>query len=269
MTKHEASIAVITETETTHSYASTTHMEGWKAFCPPESVTGPQNKEAGVIMMVANELASVSKKRPDINGNDSVQTVWTEFTKHNLLVGGVYRRNKPFQPDLEKEEVNQLINQVLKASQTGKAVLLLGDLNLDHLNPNHKKKIEAADLLSAIESANMKHMPTGITWKSDGLFKICDCTINLVSHDPQDDQSKLVSSRVVAPLATLASCGCPKGHRTSTIDNVYISQSENATAVVLEDGISDHFPVLVSLESKVQEKKSKLETIFRRNFLEL
>ena len=101
LTKHEASIAVITETETTHTYASTTHMEGWKAFCPPESVTGPQNKEAGVIMMVANELASVSKKRPDINGNDSVQTVWTEFTKHNLLVGGVYRRNKPFQPDLD------------------------------------------------------------------------------------------------------------------------------------------------------------------------
>ena len=299
--KNNAKIAVLSETETTHSYASTTNIEGWRAFCPPECVSGPSGKE-----VVANDIASASIKRPDINGTDTVQTVWIEITSLNILIGGVYRRNKPSQPDLEREELNQLINQTLKAAQTGKSVLLLGDLNLDHQNPNHKKKTEAADLLSAIESANMKHMPTDITWKSDGLFKVCKCAIPSDSKDPYDhsklvssrvvapldtlascdcpkghrlcncvnlsdskdphDHSKLVSSRVVAPLAALAFCGCPKGQRTATIDNAYISRSENATAVVLENGISDHFPVKVSLEIKVPEKKPKLKTIWRRDF---
>ena len=95
------------------------------------------------------------------------------------------------QPDIEREEVNQLINQTLKAAQTGKSVLLLGDLNLDHHNPNHKKNNEAADLLSAIESASMQYLPTSITWKSDGLFKTCDCVISSDSKDPYDHR-KLV-----------------------------------------------------------------------------
>ena len=33
----------------------------------------------------------------------------------------------------------------------GKAVLLLGDTNLDHTNPEHKKKNEARDLLSIVD----------------------------------------------------------------------------------------------------------------------
>ena len=92
-----------------------------------------------------------------------------------LIVGGVYRRNRSSQPDLERDEMVQLTNQILKAAQTGKAVLLLGDLNLDHSNPDHKKKNEANDLLCAIEAATMRHLPTGITWKSDGYHKVCKC----------------------------------------------------------------------------------------------
>ena len=133
----------------------------------------------------------------------------------------------------------QLTNQILKAAQTGKAVLLLGDLNLDHSNPDHKKKNEANDLMCAIEAATMRHLPTGITWKSDGYHKVCKC---------------------------VAQCDCPKLQRTATIDNCYISNSESASAVVLEDALSDHFPILVGLDiNKKAKMTSKLKTIFRRD----
>ena len=146
--KHSISVAVITETETTHSIAETTSVEGFKAFCPPSSVTCPSNcKEVGVILMLSNELYPASKPRPDINGNDSVQTVWIELVKHDLLIGGVYRRARA-SAELEKEEFAQLSSQVLKAASSGKKVLLLGDTNIDHTNPKHKKTKEAKDLLS-------------------------------------------------------------------------------------------------------------------------
>jgi hypothetical protein len=239
MIKHQVSIAILSETETTHTYSATTHMEGFRALCPPKTVTGPPGKEVGVIMMVSADLASSAIQRPDINGSDTVQTVWTELTHLGLIVGGVYRRNRPSQPDLEREEMAQLTNQILKAAQTGKAILLLGDLNLDHSNPDHKKKNEANDLLCAIEAATMRHLPTGITWKSDGCHKVCNC---------------------VAP------CDCPKRQRTATIDNAYLSNSESASAVVLEDALSDHFPIMIRLDTNEKAKMtSKLKTIFRRD----
>jgi hypothetical protein len=239
MIKHQVSIAILSETETTHTYSATTHMEGFRALCPPKTVTGPPGKEVGVIMMVSADLASSAIQRPDINGSDTVQTVWTELTHLGLIVGGVYRRNRPSQPDLEREEMAQLTNQILKAAQTGKAILLLGDLNLDHSNPDHKKKNEANDLLCAIEAATMRHLPTGITWKSDGCHKVCNC---------------------VAP------CDCPKRQRTATIDNAYLSNSESASAVVLEDALSDHFPIMIRLDTNEKAKiTSKLKTIFRRD----
>ena len=56
-----------------------------------------------------------------------------------------------------------------------------------------------------------------------------------------------------------ASCGCPKGHLSSVIDNVYLTISEAASLHVLKDSLSDHFPILVNLATKM-ESKSKLST---------
>ena len=263
--KNQVSVAIITEAETTHAYAQTTHMDGFTAFCPPVSVTGPPGKECGVIMMIENNHASSAKLRPDINGIDTVQTVWTELIDQKVLIGGVYRRNRPSEPELEREEFDQLIKQILKAASTGKTILLLGDINLDHMNPDHRKSDMANELLLTIEAANMKHVQTDITWKSDGVFKLCKCATQSNLTLP-NNPGKLVFSRAVASLETLASCGCPKGHRTGTIDNVYITQTESATATVLDNGISDHFPVIVNLENKVQQKRSNLTTIWRRDF---
>ena len=56
LVKHDISIAILSETETTHSIAETTNIEGFKAFCPPTSVTGPSGKEVGVLILVSNNV---------------------------------------------------------------------------------------------------------------------------------------------------------------------------------------------------------------------
>ena len=88
--KHQISVAILTETETSHSVGQTTHIEGFQAFCPPPCVIGPYKKEVGVILLMSKEQSSDSKPRPDLNGNDSVQTIWIELKKYNLIIGGVY-----------------------------------------------------------------------------------------------------------------------------------------------------------------------------------
>ena len=57
--KNSVSNAVLTETETSHSIAETTNIEGYKAYCPPITVTGPRGKEVGVTMMISNSLIEV------------------------------------------------------------------------------------------------------------------------------------------------------------------------------------------------------------------
>ena len=245
LTKHHASVAVLSETETSHSIAETTSIEGFKAFCPPNSVTGPPGKEVGVILMISDKLAASARPRPDINGDDSVQTIWMEIGIHNLIIGGIYRRARS-SAELEKTEFIQLSNQIMKAASTGKKVLLLGDTNIDHNNPKHKKASEAEALLSDLEAANMRRLPCSLpTWKSYGRHKVCPCTKSVA-------------------------CDCPKSHLTSTIDNAYLSISECASLHVLEDAISDHFPILVNLDIKAKPKENaKTRTIYRRDISRL
>ena len=77
LVKNLVSVAVLTETETTHLTAASSNINGFKAFCPPTCVTGPPGKEVGVILLISEKLASASKPRPDLNSNDTIQTVWT------------------------------------------------------------------------------------------------------------------------------------------------------------------------------------------------
>ena len=148
------------------------------------------------------------------------------------MIGGVYRRGRSFDNELEKSECIQLNNQILKAAQSGKSILLMGDTNMDHTNPNHKRKHEAKELLSIIEAANMRRLPTGPTWKSFGLHKVCPCK---------------------------AACDCPKRQKVSTIDNAFLSLSEEGTIKVLNDSFSDHFPILANIKMQTKVKSSNLK----------
>ena len=95
--------------------------------------------------------------------------------------------------------------------------------------------------MSDLEAASVRWLPSSIpTWKSYGLHKSCKCSIKN------------------------ANCDCPKKHLTSIIDNAYLSISEAANFQVLDEAITDHFPILVSL-SVNKKSKGKLKTIYRRD----
>ena len=245
LVKYNVDIAILSETETSHAYAPTTNIDGFKSFCPPKYVTGPSGKEVGVIVLVSEKLASTCKIRPDINGSDTVQTVWIQFTNHDILIGGIYRRGRSLNNELEKLECVQLNSQILKAARSGMGVLLMGDTNMDHSNPNHRRKNEAKELLSIIEATNMRRLPTGPTCFR--LHKVCSC--------------KLKSLKTV--------CECPKRHKVSTIDNAFLSLSETGTIKVLDDSFSDHFPILATLTLQTKATGKNLKTTWRRDLSRL
>ena len=73
------------------------------------------------------------------------------------------------------------------------------------------------------------------------------------------------SENLTDPFA-FAACGCPKDYRVATIDNAYVSQSEDAKAEVLDEALTDHFPLLIRLKVEEAKEKSKLKTIYRRDY---
>ena len=89
-----------------------------------------------------------------------------------------------------------------------------------------------------LDMANMRHLPTGPTWKSHGLFKSCACSVTV--------------------------CDCPRLPRTSTIDNAFCSISVNAKIMLLNDTIADHSPLLVDMDVSLG-KKTALETTWTRD----
>ena len=159
------------------------------------------------------------------------------------MVGGVYRRCRTSN-DLEKLECSQLNNQIMKAAQSGKHVLLMGDTNMDHTNPNHRRRNEAIDLLSVVEASSMRRLPTGPTWKSFGLHKVCSCRLD-------------------------SQCGCPKLQKESTIDNAFLSLSKSGTIKVLDDSLSNHFPILANISVQMKGEGNNLKSIWRRDLTRL
>ena len=61
------------------------------------------------------------------------------------------------------------------------------------------------------------------------------------------------------------SCGCIKTHYESVVDNAYISVAESASLQVLEEAITNHFPILVNWTRNNSKPKVKLITIYRRD----
>ena len=241
LSKYKISVAVLTETEVSHDIAKTCNIEGYKLFCPPSSTTGPKGKECGVIIFVSNEFAISTIPRPDINDKaDTIPTVWVQIKNKNqdFIIGGVYRRNRD-STDLMKSEFDQLHQQILSAAKIGKSVLVLGDFNVDHNNPLHSLNKEALDLLDVVEAANMQHMSNQKpTWKSYGLHKVCKCVAKI--------------------------CDCQRLQRSSCIDNAYISLGLDACLDVLDEAVTDHFPLMIQVKIE-QTTNDKLKSIWIRD----
>ena len=96
---------------------------------------------------MSNDIKSSTIPRSDLNNKvDTIPTVWIQFRNKDqnldFVISGVYCRSR-ISSDLMKSEFNQLQHQIFKAAQTEKTVLVLGDVNVDHNNPQHLLTKEA------------------------------------------------------------------------------------------------------------------------------
>jgi hypothetical protein len=175
-----------------------------------------------------------------------VQSVWIELSlpkQKKLVIGGVYRQwssvttsslnHIPVQRKcglaMEREQLEFIVDQIKLASESARAIVVLGDFNLDA----HRLKDESYSrqallryLVDGTKAAGLQYSLTPPTWKSFGNFA--------------------------------------NGHRVSCLDHVY-HEGIVAVVKVLEDTTSDHRPVLARIEAS-QNINANVQNIVRRNY---
>ena len=231
---NDVDVAIITETELPAPLASLFSVDGYTPFLP---VVGPTEKTR-ILALVKSDLAVRAnvELRKDIMSSP-MQTIWLQMDQQNgnsLVIGGVYRQwtsssasspksGLPF----EREQLDVIINQVKLASEAAKAIIVLGDFNLDAHRPSdvsYSRRSLLHCLIEGMEAAGLEYEPTPSTFRSYGLFA--------------------------------------SGHRVSCIDHVYCA-GVDINVEVLEDATSDHRPVLARVRG---QNRSASKEIVRRNF---
>ena len=91
--------------------------------------------------MVSNEIAGSTILRHELNNKvDTVPSIRIQVRnlKQNsdIIIEGIYRHSRS-STEIMKSELNQFHHQIFSVVQAEKIVVLLGDLNLDHNNPEH------------------------------------------------------------------------------------------------------------------------------------
>ena len=73
---YEITVAVLTKTEISHDIASIFNIEGYSVICASPFTTGPRGKEAGLIILVSNDIATYTIARSDIHDkSDTISTI--------------------------------------------------------------------------------------------------------------------------------------------------------------------------------------------------
>jgi endonuclease/exonuclease/phosphatase (EEP) superfamily protein YafD len=219
---NKVDVAIITEAELPATMATTFSIDGYTLFLP---VVGPTEKTR-VLALIKSDLAvrACARLQMDLM-TSSVQTVWLELNQPNgirLVIGGVYRQwtssslTTPSHHSglaMEREQLDIILNQVRLASQTAKAIIALGDFNLDahrSSNASYSRRSLLRCLAEGMEAAGLDYVPTPSTWRSYGSFA--------------------------------------GGHHVSCLDHVYCT-GVDADVEVLKDSTSDHRPVLARIKA--------------------
>ena len=197
------------------------------------------SEKTRVLALIKSDLAikSNARLRRDIM-TLPVQTVWLDLSWPKgrcLMIGGVYRQwtslaSTLYQSGLsmETEQLDIIVDQVKSASESSRAVIVLGDMNLDAHRSNdssYSRRPLLNKLVEGMEDAGLDYIPTPHTWRSYGKFG--------------------------------------DSHRVSCLDHVYCSGIE-VNVKVLEDSSSDHRPVLVRVDGPSRETLTT--NIVRRNY---
>jgi hypothetical protein len=238
---HNVDLAVITETELPAPSAVVFSINGYTTYLP----LVPPGVKTRVLTLVKSNLAVQAsiKLRLDLMSS-SVQSVWIELSLpklKRLVIGGVYRQWSsvtttspniiPVQRGLamEREQLKNLVGQIKSATEATKAVVVLGDFNLDaHRleDESYSRQALLRYLIDGTKAAGLKYSSTPPTWKSFGNFA--------------------------------------NGHRVSCLDHVY-HEGVVAVVKVLGDTTSDHSPVLARIEAN-KNVSGNIQNIVRRNY---
>jgi hypothetical protein len=203
---------------------------GYTPFLPVVGST----ENTRVLALVKSDLAvrTGARLRMDLMSS-SVQTLWLELNQPNgnrLVIGGVYRQwtsssltTSSCQSGLamEREQLDIILNQVKLALQTAKAIIALGDFNLDahrSSDTSYSRRSLLHCLVDGMEAAGLDYVPTPSTWRSYGRFA--------------------------------------GGHYVSCLDHVYYS-GVDVDVEVLKDATSDHRPILARI--KVMNSSTSME----------
>lgn len=234
---NKVDIAVVTETELPGDAAAIFAINGYATFLP---LLGTGEKAR---VLVFAKLSVAVKIRQDLMA-PGVPTVWVELARQrqpNLIIGGAYRQwtssaqsgALKFGRKFERDQLEVIVAQMRAAAAESRAVVVLGDFNLDTLRA-HDDGYNGLPLLSRLldesSAAGLVRVSTPPTWESHGCFVGAD--------------------------------GVSR-HRSSCIDHVY-SVGVAVTVSVLTDRTTDHRPVLAVVEGR--EAAAALEPIERRNF---
>ena len=153
--------------------------------------------------------------------------------ENKLSIVGIYRQHhggahRPQLADLES------IRDIVSSLSSSADVCIVGDINLDagkFESIPHASRELYESWLEIASTNGLDLLPTGPTFKSFGKFQ---------------------GGR----------------HHVSTLDQVYVSESVPATAFLLPDAITDHFPVLAELQLRRNKRSGLakgLETVSKRN----
>jgi hypothetical protein len=237
---------VITETELPAPSAVVFSIDGYTTYLP---LVLPGAKTHVLTLVKSNLAVQASVKlRLDLM-SVSVQSVWIEMNLPGLkkrLIGGVYRQwssvttmdtpslnHIPVQRKcglaMEREQLEDIVGQIKSATEAARAVVVLGDFNLDaHRleDVSYSRQALLQYLVDGMKAAGLQYSSTPPTWKSFGNFA--------------------------------------NGHRVSCLDHVY-HHGVVAVVRVLEDTTSDHSPVLARIEAD-QKVHTNIQNIVRRNY---
>jgi hypothetical protein len=261
---NDVSVAVITETEVPTS-AGTFDIAGYVSFLPRVDSGDKYRVIAYVRCDVA--LASDARLAVDIMSVVGLQAVWIRLDAQPprpgrravpaLLVGGTYRQWGCWSPTStvldrtmakQRSQLSELLEQVDKAAASSRALVFLGDVNLDALrtkDSSYRHLQMLHDCQAGMARAGLVYHETGATYSSHGHFG--------------------ASAAQLAAAPALAATSA-KTSRTSALDHIY-SAGLDLEVGLLPDAASDHRPVTATLcNGSSSGANNERRVIRRRNF---
>jgi hypothetical protein len=213
-------------------------IEGYKTVLP----LGGTNEKVRVMGMIKNQLCIEMKVREDLMSTE-FPSIWIEIERKNvknILICGFYREwtrtSTGSRTDREQiENLQVLTEQMTRAKEESKEVLMMGDANLDSLkweSSEYRHYKIAIEMRSSLAQNGMTNMYVGSTFVSDKT----------------DDNGMIAES---------------------ALDHVYVSQGleKNIEVHKTELSSTDHVPVITTVKQgiKMGEKAMKM---YKRNMKE-